>query len=145
MASCTFFGHRDTPENTYSSIYCHINDLIIKQGVDIFYVGNSGNFDKMVKKALKELQTTYPDIKINIVLAYIPDKKSKYEDYTYTIYPDDLEKVPKRFAISARNNWMINKSDYVITYITHSYGGASKFAEIARKRNKRVVNLYREK
>ncbi|MBR2315088.1 MAG: hypothetical protein IKA56_00450 [Clostridia bacterium] len=145
MSACTFFGHRDTPQNIYNTIYCSIKDLIEKQNIDTFYVGNNGNFDKMVKKSLKELRLLYPDIKIYIVLAYIPDKKYEYEDYQDTIYPDNLERVPKRFAISARNNWMLSKSNYVLTYISHPYGGAAKFAETAKKKNKCVINLYSDK
>ncbi len=142
MSACTFFGHRDTPQNIYDNIYSSIKCLIEAKDVDTFYVGNNGNFDKMVKRALEELYETHPKIKINVVLAYIPVIKDKYEDYAHTIYPDNSENIPKRFAISERNMWMLKKSDYVLTYITHSYGGAAKFAEIARKKNKQVVNLY---
>ena len=145
MSAWTFFGHRDAPPNIYNSIYCSIKDLIEKQNIDTFYVGNNGNFDNMAKKALRELQLLYPNIKINIVLAYIPTRKSGNEDFSDTIYPDNLENVPKKFAISARNNWMLNKSDYALTYITHPYGGAAKFAETAKKKNKCVINLYSDK
>jgi len=38
---------------------------------------------------------------------------------------------------------MINQSDYVITYIEHDFGGAAKFANRARQKNKNVINLYK--
>ncbi|HAX84546.1 MAG TPA: DUF1273 domain-containing protein, partial [Ruminococcaceae bacterium] len=41
------------------------------------------------------------------------------------------------------NEWMINQSDYVITYIEHDFGGAAKFANRARQKNKNVINLYK--
>lgn len=36
---------------------------------------------------------------------------------------------------------MIRESDVVITYITHSWGGAAQFAEIAKKKRKRIINV----
>ena len=46
-----------------------------------------------------------------------------------------------RYAISWRNKWMIRESDVVITYITHSWGGAAQFAEMAKKKRKRIINV----
>ena len=40
-----------------------------------------------------------------------------------------------------RNKWMLKQSDYVVTYITHSWGGAAQFAEIAARQKKTVINL----
>ena len=45
------------------------------------------------------------------------------------------------FAISWRNKWMLKQSDYVVTYITHSWGGAAQFAELAEKQKKIIVSL----
>ena len=36
---------------------------------------------------------------------------------------------------------MIEQSDYVVTYITHSWGGAAQFAELAEKQKKTVINV----
>lgn len=46
-----------------------------------------------------------------------------------------------RFAISWRNKWMLEKADYVITYVTHTVGGSAKFKEMAIKKNKRVIEI----
>ena len=58
-----------------------------------------------------------------------------------TVYPEGLENVPKRFAIYARNKWMIEKSDFVVTCVNRSFGGAAQFKEFAIKRGKTVVEL----
>ena len=57
------------------------------------------------------------------------------------LLPEGIESVHPRYAISWRNNWMLRQSDYVVTYITHSWGGAAQFAENAKKQKKVVVNL----
>jgi len=36
---------------------------------------------------------------------------------------------------------MIKQSDYVVTYITHSWGGAAQFAEKAERQKKFMINL----
>ena len=136
---CTFFGHKDTPKNIEPTLRTTLVDLIENHGTNMFYVGNNGSFDAMVRRQLEDLSNTYP-ITYNVVLAYLPAKKREYDDYTNSILPDGIETVPKRFAISWRNKWMIKQSAYVVTYITHSWGGAAQFAEMAQ-RKKNVINL----
>ena len=141
MATCTFFGHRDCPETIKPKLRSAIIDLIENHNVDMFYVGNQGQFDAMVRSTLKKLKQEYPHIDYAVVLAYMPRKPSEYEDYSDTIFPEGLETVHPRYAIAHRNNWMLSRSDYVVTYITHSWGGATQFAEKATNAKKTVRNL----
>ena len=136
----TFFGHKDTPKEIEPTLRTTLVDLIENKNVTVFYVGNNGNFDTMVRRQLEDLSLTYP-ITYNVVLAYLPTKKSEYEYYTNTILPEGIETAPKRFAISYRNKWMIQQSDVVVTYVTHSFGGAAKFKEMAEKQDKTVIEL----
>ena len=106
----------------------------------MFYVGNNGNFDTMVRRQLEDLSQTYP-ITYNVVLAYLPTTKSEYDDYANTILPEGIETTPKRFAISYRNKWMIEQADIVVTYVTHSFGGAAQFKEMAKRQGKTVIEL----
>ena len=118
-------------------------DLIENQGVEVFYFGNQGSFDRLVKKILSNLKQTYPNIKFYNVLAYLPTKRDgeSKELFTNTIIPDGLENVPPKYAISYRNKWMIKKSDFVVTYVRHTWGGAAQFKEIAEKSKKQVINI----
>lgn len=138
---CTFFGHRDAPQSIESKIEEAIIYLIKNCKVDTFYVGNQGAFDYMVRKTLKSLKNVYPYIKFAVVLAYIPQKKNELEDYSDTIYPEYLANTPSKFAIKKRNKWMVECSDYVITYVRHSYGGAAEYKLLAEKCGKYVINL----
>ena len=138
--TATFFGHKDTPKEIEPTLRSTLIDLIENKNVNVFYVGNNGNFDIMVHRQLEDLSQTYP-ITYSVVLAYLPTEKNKYDDLTHTIYPEGLETVPKRFAISWRNKWMIQQSDVVVTYVTHNFGGAWQFKEMAEQLQKMVVNL----
>ena len=73
----------------------------------------------------------------------MPGAKEEWPTYEplEALYPEGLESVPPRYAISWRNKWMIRESDMAVTYITHSWGGAAQFAELAAKQKKFVIEL----
>ena len=141
MPSCTFFGHRDCPDAIKSRLREVLIDLIENRSVNMFYVGNQGRFDAIVRGVLRDLQHKYPQIHYAVVLAYMPDKQTEYDDYSDTMLPEGIESVHPRYAISWRNNWMLKQSDYVVTYITHSWGGAAKYHHAAIASRKIIVNL----
>ncbi len=113
-----------------------IENLINRYGVNSFLVGNNGDFDYYVAKTLEALKEKHPHITYAIVAAY-PSRRLDAN----TILPDGIETIHPKRAIPYRNEWMIEHSDYVITYVIHSSGGASRFAELARKKNKICINL----
>ena len=141
MAVCTFFGHRECPETIKTKLRDTLIDLIENHAVDIFYVGNQGHFDFYVRSMLRDLKQEYPHIQYAVVLAYMPGKKTEYDDYSDTMLPEGIESVHPHYAISWRNNWMLKQSDYVVTYITHSWGGAYRFVVKARNNGKTIVSL----
>ena len=76
-----------------------------------------------------------------VVLAYMPGQLIEYMDFSDTMLPEGIEGIHPRFAISWRNNWMLRKADYVVTYVTHTWGGAHRFACLARRNGKYVINI----
>lgn len=140
MSACTFFGHSDCYQLDEGVLRCTIEDLIA-QGVDTFYVGNNGNFDRAVFSCLMKLKDIYPHISFAVVLAYLPIQKSEYDLYHgYSMYPEGIEFGPPRFAIDRRNRWMIEKADYCLCFVNHTWGGAYKYAKQAKKKLT-VINL----
>ena len=141
MASCTFFGHRECPDSVKVKLREVLIALITNHDVNMFFVGNQGQFDAIGRSVLRELKKEYPDINYAVVLAYMPGKQTEYDDYSDTTLPEGIESVHPHYAISWRNNWMLKQSDYVVTYITHTWGGAYQYAEKARHQKKDVINL----
>lgn len=143
MKSCTFFGHRDCPETIKPKIHAAVVDLIENHGVTMFYVGNQGNFDRMVRSVLKEVTTAYPEVGYAVVLAYMPSDKSPnfLEDFSDTMLPEGIEKVPKHYTIPWRNKWMIEGADYVVTYIVRPYGGAFTSKLLAERKGKIIYEI----
>jgi len=141
VSACTFFGHRDCPDSVKQKLKDTLVQLITVNGVDSFYVGNQGNFDALVYRVLCELRDIYPHIVVTVVRAYMPTKEIANKYGSDAILPEGIEAVPKRYAISWRNKWMIEQSEYVVTYVTRSFGGAAMFAEMAVKESKAVINF----
>ncbi len=134
----TFFGHRDSPKETEPALRLTLIDLIENKNATLFYVGNHGNFDAMVRRQLEDLSKTYP-IKYYVVLAYMPGKNAEPDEHS--IFPEGIETVPRRFAINYRNKWMLNKSDIVVTYVTRTVGGAWAFKQMAERSEKTILSL----
>ena len=137
MATVTFFGHRDTPKEIEPALRLTLIDLIENKNATVFYVGNHGNFDDMVRRQLEDLSKTYP-IKYYVVLAYMPGKNDTPDEHSILI--EGIETVPRRFAINYRNKWMLTKSDIVVTYVTRPFGGAWELKQLAEKMGKILLN-----
>ena len=146
MSACTFFGHRDCPSSIKPKLRKILIDLIENHAVDMFYVGQQGAYDAIVRAVLKELVSVYPHIRYAVVLERLPPKRDECgtRDYSDTMLPEGIETVHPRFAISWRNKWMLKQSDYVVTYITHSWGGAAQFAEMAERNNRTIINISKQ-
>ena len=141
--TCCFFGHKDAPSSIYKKLEEAVETLIVERDVDSFLVGNQGQFDSMVLSVLRKMKGKYSQISYNVVLAYMPAEKDEWNPYEYgeTMLPEGIESVHPRYAISWRNKWMVNESDMVICYITHGWGGATRYVEMAVKKEKPIISL----
>ena len=139
--TCCFFGHREVTHNIREKLKATIEKLITEDNVTEYYVGHQGQFDNMVYSVLKELKANYPYIRYTVVLAYMPDEHIKKVYGEDTLFPDGLESVPKKFAISKRNDWMIQQSDFAVCYVHKITGGAAKFREKAEKRRLQIIDV----
>ncbi len=141
MQSCTFIGHRNCPSEIRNILLHTIEELIVYKNTNQFYVGTQGNFDKLVYNVLCELEKRY-SIQIFVVLAYLNRVSDvEYYDSKKTIFPDELTKTPLRFAIRRRNTFMIDKCNYLITYLNTPYSNAYNNVEEAFRKKKQIINL----
>lgn len=134
----TFCGHRDITQ--YDAVKMWLNDCVEKlilEGATDFYLGGYGGFDNLAASVVWKLKEKYPSICSILVLAYL-DRDTDASRYDQTTYPP-LEKVPKRYAISRRNQWMVETADVVVAYVRHSWGGAAVTLEYARRKQKRII------
>ena len=139
----TFCGHKEIDDR--ESVKRWLNRVcldLIEQGTKEFYLGGYGELDLLCAVTLREMQKGYPHIRLILVLPYL-NSNILTAVYDETLYPP-LETVPKRFAISKRNEWMVQESDVVVAYVTHGWGGAAKTLAYAEKKKKQII-LYQVK
>lgn len=143
MPACTFFGHRDCPENIRPVLTQTIIDLHCHKGVDFFYVGNQGRFDEIVLSVLRELKSLNLNFDYAVVLAYLPEKHHGFTGCKpeETMLPEGIETSHPKFAISKRNDWMLHNSEYVVAYTPYNWGGAAKFTSKAQKQHKTILSI----
>ena len=138
----TFCGHSQTnDQKEISSWLDTILPSLIEGGAATFYLGGYGDFDLLAAAAVRRQKAAYPHIKSVLVLPYL-NKKFDATAYDRTTYPP-LEKVPPRYAIVKRNQWMVSESDVVISGVIHSWGGAAKTLDFARSKGKVIFQYPR--
>ncbi len=123
---CAFFGHRQiflTPEENQNLINA-IHLVIQKYHITEFWVGGYGDFDRLAAEAVRALKKQYSDVRLCLVQAYLNSKRYMPALYDWTFYPEGQETVPQKFAISARNKYMLQHCDCVIGYVKNPFGGA---------------------
>ena len=142
MPSCFFIGHRDAPGELLPAVREAAERLIREEGVTDFYVGSRGNFDRMAAAAVRGLRENYPEVRLCLVLAYLPATGSALpEGFTDSVFPEGLERVPRRYAILRANRVMADTCEYLIAYAPHATGNARKVVEYASWSGREVIEL----
>ena len=135
--TCFFIGNRHTPGCIKEHLAEAVEKHITEYGVNVFTVGNYGAFDRLVKSVLTEAKERHTDIELYLLVPYAFTQKIEIpEGFDGSLYPEGMEKVPKPYAIVQANRYMIQNSDYLISYC-HDVGNTGKFVEFAQKLEKK--------
>lgn len=143
----SFFGHADFDFRIIKkeNLVTLLEELTENKKVD-FYLGGYGRFDNFAKECCEEYCKKHSNAKRFFITPYIggyletrkSDLKSSYDEI---LYPP-IENVPRKYAILKRNEWIIIKSDVVIFFVERAFGGANAALEFAKRKKKKVINLY---
>lgn len=138
----TFCGHSQiTKADNIANWLRTVTQDLIEQGATTFFLGGYGEFDSLAASILREQKKKYPQIELVLVLAYLNTGRD-VSGYDSTMYPP-LENVPRRFAISHRNRWMVEYADVVVAYVLHDWGGAATTLRCAKQTKKQIIS-YRD-
>lgn len=133
-----FCGHKEISEpDKLQRWLVETVEALIQRGADTFYLGGYGAFDRLAANVVWSKKRLYPSVQSILVLPYL-DRAVDATDYDSTIYPP-LENVPRRFAISRRNEWMVDHSDVVVAYVIHEWGGAATTLRYAKRKHKEII------
>ena len=141
----SFCGHREfTPDADKEKT---IIDILLKYAKTeqkvICYTGGYGAFDWFTSSCINKAKKAAHNIVNCLVIPYITHSylariSLHTKEFDEIIYPP-LEDVPPKFAIIQRNEWMIDNSDILITYVKYSWGGAARTLEYAKRKGVTVL------
>ncbi len=135
----SFCGNRLADRKEVEEPLRYVVEKLIKNGADEFLLGGYGDFDKIAARVVKSFKSTYPHIKSILVIPYLNREYNK-ELYDVSVYPE-LENVHPKGAIVKRNQYMVDVSDVVVTYVKYKNGGAATTLKYAEKKNKRIIDI----
>ena len=136
----TFCGHSQVPNSAaVAAALTTIIEELIAEGADEFYLGGYGEFDSLAARAVRDAKASHPEIVATLVIPYM-DREYDPQYYDGSVYPP-LETVPRRYAISKRNEWMIDQADVVVSCVTHGWGGAATTLKYAERKKKRIISV----
>ena len=139
-----FCGHAEVPDiDAVQEWLISTVERLIQRGADTFYCGGYGQFDLLAARCLQRLKQTCPGIWSVLVLPYL-DRKVDAASYDGTVYPP-LEHVPRRYAISKRNEFMVIWADVVVAYVRYSWGGAAATLRFAERKKKEIIRFQTER
>ena len=144
-----FFGHSflQNQDSVFLSVEKAILENTCNTDFITFYCGGYGDFDNICASVCRKIKKRLKNTELIFVTPYITESYQERlnffmkENLFDSIVDPPLEAVPLKFAIIKRNEWMIREADLVITYISHSFGGAYKSMRYAQRKKKRVINL----
>ena len=137
---CVLFGHKDASEKIKAKIKKYIIDILSENERVEFFVGNNGSFDSMAQSVLEDLSIERTELNYLIYLSKV-DEVALSGNQTKTVYPEGLHKVPKRFAISKRNDLLIKNADIALIYVNNRFSNTYKITEKLKKRGVRIIYI----
>ena len=145
MKACCGFGHRTIMKNIENSLYAAVLSAA-QEGCKTFYTGRMGDFDMQFSSAVRKLRIRFPDIKLICVKPYFTNEINTNGEYYAAMYddiviPPAIIGVHYKRAITARNRWMVDNSDLIVSYIIRDHGGAADTIKYAKRMGKRIISL----
>ena len=145
----SFIGHREIDRFRFveEQLDKVIGELIRTKEYVEFYVGRNGEFDTMVGSAVKRAQKAYGTANSSLILVIpytIADMDLLEQFYDEIWLPEELYKVHHKAAITKRNEWFVDNSDLLVSYITRDNGGAARCQKYAEKQGIPIKNIALE-
>lgn len=150
MVCCTFAGHREILlEGIEEKLRATIEEVLKKDTEICFYIGGMGEFDRMCEHMVRKCKSEHPDKRIFLVLVEPYMKQSintngflLMKQYDEIIIPTEWAGCHYKQAITYRNRWMVDHSQYLIACVYRKNGGAYTTLKYAIKKGIQIENLY---
>ena len=150
LNKCCLSGHSKIYDSSIErNLYYQAEELITKHNVEEFFVGNYGDFDRISTKVINKLKLKHP-VKLILVIPYltkeINENKNYYQNNFDEICIADISNnTPKKLQIIKSNEYMINKSNFLLCYVNNNWGGAYNTLKYAKQKSKFIFNIANKK
>lgn len=135
MSVCFLIGHAQAEDGLLTQIVEVSQHLVTCEGVTQFVVGHYGAFDRLATRAIRQIKKKHPHIQLLLLLPYYSGETAqKHGDgFDGTLYPEGLERVPRRYAIVHANRRMVDKADHIIVYQRYGVGNTYRLLRYAQQ------------
>jgi len=138
-----FAGHREAYQSGIDTrLRMAIETVLSSDTTFECLTGGMGEFDAKAAAAVRSAKRQHPelDIKLTLVSPYMSNEFNKNKEYYENsfddiVIPSELADVHYKAAIKKRNEWMVDRSDYLIAYVYRDFGGAADTLRYAKRKN----------
>lgn len=144
--ACCGFGHRVLYRDIKNEMQMIVEYLVEKKGVTVFYTGGMGEFDDLFIKVVRQCKIK-KGIQLILVMPYLTqemqNRKEYYEEqFDEIIIPEICSTAYYKQAITLRNRWMIEQSEFVVAGVCRDFGGAYSALQYAERKGKEIIDAY---
>lgn len=146
----SFFGHRqiDDPLIIEEKLENIIQELLQTKEYVEFLIGRDGEFDQLAASVIRRCRRTVRDDNSALVLV-LPYTAAECRNKFGAVhkYYDEIEvcaasaEMHFKAAHQARNRSMVDRSDLVVFYVCHSFGGAYRTRKYAASSGSKYLDL----
>ena len=120
-------------------------NLIKNHDVKEFYVGAESYFDSLCIECMEEIKKEYPSIKLCLVSTepshdIEPDVLNLFNEVVNL----NFRKVSPEYTLFQKNDWLIEKSDFLIAYINNSFSCPLNIVKYKNSKGQLVVSNLSE-
>lgn len=150
-----FSGHRKIPPELYETVTRRLEETVvdlIHEGYLYFGAGGALGFDTMAAQTILKLQSTYPDIRLILVLPCVSQTRgwstSDTEEYerikglaNKVVY---VSQEYSRGCMFKRNRHLVDNSSVCVCYLSENSGGTAYTANYAKTKDVTVINIAKK-
>ena len=144
---CCFSGHNQHYNDMSTTMLeAAIENLILYHNVNEFWVGHYGAFDAIAAKAVRNVKQKHPKVELDLILPYLTkeindNKDFYYENYDHILISNISFSTPKSLYIIKTNEYIVDHSGFLICHIDHTWGGAFKTYQYAKRKKLEILNI----
>lgn len=150
-----FTGHRQLAENELPVLRIRLDAVLAKlysMGYRRFICGGALGFDTLAAEQVIALKERFSDVQLVLAIPCAGQSRSwsiaDGQRYERIIYCADethvLSRIYYKGCMAVRNRFMVDRSSYVVCYLTNTKGGTASTAAYAFKENIPLLNIAME-